>query len=49
MKLHIDGARLFNAAVELNVDPADLVRSADSVTFCLSKGLCAPVGIDVSP
>ena len=42
--LHIDGARIFNAAVALGVSPAKLVASADSVTFCLSKGLCAPVG-----
>jgi Threonine aldolase len=42
--LHIDGARIFNAAVALGVPAAELVRSADSVTFCLSKGLCAPVG-----
>ncbi len=42
--LHIDGARLFNAAVALNVDARELVRDADSVTFCLSKGLGAPVG-----
>ncbi len=42
--LHIDGARIFNAAAALNVDVADLVSAADSVTFCLSKGLCAPVG-----
>lgn len=41
---HIDGARIFNAAVKLNVTAADLVRQADSVTFCLSKGLCCPVG-----
>jgi threonine aldolase len=44
MKLHIDGARIFNAAVALKVPAKELVRSADSVTFCLSKGLCAPVG-----
>ena len=44
MKLHIDGARIFNAAVALDVDVKNLVRSADSVTFCLSKGLSAPVG-----
>ncbi|MGZ4840172.1 MAG: GntG family PLP-dependent aldolase [Candidatus Angelobacter sp.] len=43
-RLHMDGARLFNAAVHLNVDPAEVVRSADSVQFCLSKGLAAPVG-----
>lgn len=44
MKLHIDGARIFNAAVALGVDVKDLVAPADSVTFCLSKGLSAPVG-----
>ncbi len=44
LKLHIDGARIFNAAAVLEVDVRDLVRGVDSVTFCLSKGLCAPVG-----
>ena len=44
LKLHLDGARIFNAAVSLGVEAADLVRAADSVTFCLSKGLSAPVG-----
>jgi len=44
LKLHIDGARIFNAAVALNVTVIDLVENADSVTFCLSKGLAAPVG-----
>jgi threonine aldolase len=44
LALHIDGARIFNAATALNVDVADLVAAADSVSFCLSKGLCAPVG-----
>ncbi len=44
LKLHIDGARLFNAAAALDVDPIDLVREADSVQICLSKGLCAPTG-----
>jgi threonine aldolase len=44
IKVHIDGARIFNAAVALGVDPADLSRNADSVGFCLSKGLSAPVG-----
>lgn len=44
LKLHIDGARIFNAAVALGVDVARLVAPADSVTFCLSKGLAAPVG-----
>lgn len=41
---HIDGARIFNAAVALNVPAAALARPADSISFCLSKGLCAPVG-----
>jgi threonine aldolase len=44
LKLHIDGARIFNAAAALGVDVAELVAPADSVTFCLSKGLAAPVG-----
>ncbi len=44
MKLHIDGARIFNASVALNINVKELVKEADSVTFCLSKGLCAPVG-----
>ncbi|MBI5823432.1 MAG: low-specificity L-threonine aldolase [Chloroflexi bacterium] len=41
---HIDGARIFNAAAALNVDVQDLTAPADSVMFCLSKGLVAPVG-----
>jgi threonine aldolase len=41
---HVDGARIFNAAVALGVDVKALVADADSVTFCLSKGLAAPVG-----
>lgn len=44
MALHVDGARIFNAAAALQVPAAELVAPADSVTFCLSKGLCAPVG-----
>ena len=44
LKLHIDGARLFNAAIALGVDAKDLVAEADSVSICLSKGLAAPVG-----
>ncbi len=44
LALHVDGARIFNAATALDCDVADLVAAADSVTFCLSKGLCAPVG-----
>lgn len=42
--LHIDGARIFNAAVAQNVPIQDLVDPADSVMFCLSKGLAAPLG-----
>jgi threonine aldolase len=44
IRLHIDGARLFNAAVALGVPAHQLVADADSVSFCLSKGLAAPVG-----
>ncbi|WP_330346342.1 aminotransferase class I/II-fold pyridoxal phosphate-dependent enzyme [Streptomyces longwoodensis] len=42
--VHLDGARLWNAAVALGVSPADLVAGADTVLVCLSKGLGAPVG-----
>jgi len=42
--LHVDGARFFNAAVALGVRPDELAGPADSVTFCLSKGLACPVG-----
>ncbi len=44
LALHMDGARLFNAAVALGVPARELVADVDTVTFCLSKGLCAPVG-----
>jgi threonine aldolase len=44
LSVHMDGARLFNAATSLNVDPADLAAEVDSVSICLSKGLAAPVG-----
>jgi threonine aldolase len=44
LALHLDGARIFNAAVALGVDVSELARDADSVSFCLSKGLSAPVG-----
>jgi threonine aldolase len=44
VKLHIDGARIFNAAVALGVPARELAAPADSLTFCLSKGLSAPVG-----
>ncbi|WP_311170788.1 threonine aldolase family protein [Halobellus ordinarius] len=42
--VHLDGARLFNACVALDVAPERMVRDVDSVLFCLSKGLGAPVG-----
>ena len=44
LRLHIDGARILNAATVLKVPPAELVKHADSVSMCLSKGLGAPVG-----
>ena len=44
LKIHVDGARIFNAAVALNVKASDLTAEADSVSFCLSKGLAAPIG-----
>lgn len=44
LALHIDGARIFNAAIALGVPVDKLVAPSDSITFCLSKGLCAPVG-----
>ncbi len=43
-RVHVDGARVWNASVALGVAPAALVRGADTVMACLSKGLCAPVG-----
>lgn len=42
--VHLDGARLFNASTYLKVSPKEIASYCDSVTFCLSKGLCAPVG-----
>lgn len=42
--VHLDGARVFNAAVALGVDVQEITRHVDSVMFCLSKGLAAPVG-----
>ena len=42
--LHIDGARIFNAAVYLETPASELVRDADSISFCLSKGLSVPIG-----
>ena len=42
--VHVDGARFFNAATALGLPPAELAAPADSVTFCISKGLSAPIG-----
>lgn len=44
LKLHLDGARVFNAAVALDVPVKEIAQYFDSMTICLSKGLCAPVG-----
>ena len=44
IQVHLDGARIFNAAVALNIKPAIFTKNVDSVMFCLSKGLSAPVG-----
>lgn len=44
LPVHLDGARVFNAAAALGVPVTELTDQVDSVTFCLSKGLCAPVG-----
>jgi threonine aldolase len=44
LKVHVDGARIFNSAVAQGIDVRELTAAADSVTFCLSKGLGAPVG-----
>jgi hypothetical protein len=44
LPVHLDGARIFNAAAALGVEAREIAARADSVMFCLSKGLCAPVG-----
>ncbi len=44
LAIHLDGARIFNAAAALGVEVRELTAPVDSVMFCLSKGLCAPVG-----
>jgi len=44
LMIHMDGARIFNAAVALGIDVKDLTCNVDSLTFCLSKGLSTPVG-----
>jgi threonine aldolase len=48
MRVHMDGARLWNAAVALGLPPADLVADVDTVSVCFSKGLGAPVGSAVA-
>lgn len=44
LPIHLDGARIFNAAAKLGVPAREIAKYCDSVTFCLSKGLCCPVG-----
>ena len=44
LKVHTDGARIFNASTALKIDVRELVQYTDSITFCLSKGLSAPIG-----
>ncbi len=44
LKVHVDGARIFNAALALGAEASELLKQADSVSFCLSKGLAAPLG-----
>lgn len=44
MRVHMDGARVFNAAIALNVDVKELTRHVDSMMLCISKGLSAPIG-----
>ncbi len=44
LSVHVDGARIFNASAAQGINATELTSPADSVTFCLSKGLCAPVG-----
>src|SRR5438874_10492675 len=44
LMVHMDGARIFNAAIALGIPVSTLVRTVDSIMFCLSKGLSAPVG-----
>jgi len=44
LKIHMDGARLFNAAIALNTEVSNLTKYVDTTTFCLSKGLSCPIG-----
>lgn len=48
IRIHMDGARVWNASLALKVPASDIVRHVDSVTFCLSKGLCCPLGAVVA-
>ncbi len=42
--VHVDGARVFNGIAAMKIDPAELVKNVSTLTFCLSKGLCGPMG-----
>ncbi|HSH04997.1 MAG TPA: low-specificity L-threonine aldolase [Anaerolineae bacterium] len=44
LSVHLDGARFFNAVTALGVEPTEITQYVDSISICLSKGLCAPVG-----
>ena len=44
LPIHLDGARIFNAAIALGCEARDIAARVDSIMFCLSKGLCAPIG-----
>ena len=44
LPIHLDGARIFNASVALNAEVSEIAKYSDSIMFCLSKGLCSPVG-----
>jgi threonine aldolase len=44
LKIHVDGARIFNSAIAQNISAKELAKDADSLTFCLSKGLACPIG-----
>lgn len=48
LKIHLDGSRLFNAAIKLGVEPKELTAGFDTVTICLSKGLGCPIGAVLS-
>lgn len=44
LRVHLDGARIFNAALALNVDVKEIASCTDTLMFCVSKGLCSPIG-----